>query len=59
VDYRALNKLTVKNKYPIPNFADLFDRLSKVRYFTKIDLRSTYWHVRIAKGDEAKTMVVI
>ncbi|PON59962.1 hypothetical protein TorRG33x02_286090, partial [Trema orientale] len=42
VDYRALNKVTVKNKYPVPNAADLFDRLSKASYFTKLDLRSGY-----------------
>ena len=38
VDYQALNKVTVKNKYPVPNVADLFDRLSKAAYFTKLDL---------------------
>ncbi|KAL0439546.1 UNVERIFIED_CONTAM: RNA-directed DNA polymerase [Sesamum latifolium] len=37
-DYRALNKITVKNKYPIPLVADCFDRLSRAKYFTKIDL---------------------
>ncbi|RVW81216.1 RNA-directed DNA polymerase-like [Vitis vinifera] len=41
VDYRALNKVTIKNKYPIPLAAELFDRLSKASYFTKLDLRST------------------
>ncbi|KAL0445456.1 UNVERIFIED_CONTAM: RNA-directed DNA polymerase [Sesamum latifolium] len=39
-DYRPLNKITVKNKYPIPLVADCFDRLSQANYFTKIDLRS-------------------
>ena len=58
VDYRALNKVTIKNKYPIPNAADLFDRLSKASYFTKLDLRSGYWQVRIAAGDEGKTTCV-
>lgn len=58
VDYRALNKITVKNKYPVPNVADLFDRLSKAAFFTKLDLRSGYWQVRIAEGDEAKTACV-
>ncbi|KAL2223600.1 UNVERIFIED_CONTAM: Retrovirus-related Pol polyprotein from transposon [Sesamum indicum] len=53
-DYRALNKITVKNKYPIPLVADCFDRLSRAKYFTKIDLRSGYWQVRIKEGDEAK-----
>ncbi|KAL0445653.1 UNVERIFIED_CONTAM: RNA-directed DNA polymerase [Sesamum latifolium] len=57
-DYRALNKITVKNKYPIPLVADCFDRLSQAKYFTKIDLRSGYWQVRIKEGDEAKTKVV-
>lgn len=58
VDYRALNKVTVKNKYPIPLVADLFDQLSKATYFTKLDLRSGYWQVRIAEGDEGKTTCV-
>lgn len=58
VDYRALNKVTIKNKYHIPNALDLFDKLSKARYFTKIDLRSGYWQVRVAEGDEAKTTCV-
>ncbi|KAL2240753.1 UNVERIFIED_CONTAM: RNA-directed DNA polymerase [Sesamum indicum] len=57
-DYRALDKITVKNKYPIPLVADCINHLSPANYFTKIDLRSGYWHVRIKKGDEAKTTVV-
>ena len=48
VDYRALNKVTIKNKYPIPLAAELFDRLAKARHFTKLDLRSGYWQVRVA-----------
>jgi len=43
IDYRALNKITVKNKYPIPLIADLFDRLGQARYFTKLDLLSGYY----------------
>ncbi|KAL5775969.1 hypothetical protein ACOSP7_013526 [Xanthoceras sorbifolium] len=58
VDYRALNKVTIKNKYPVPHAADLFDRLSRASYFTKLDLRSGYWQVRVAEGDEAKTACV-
>ena len=45
VDYRALNKVIIKNKYQIPLAVELFDRLSKARYFTKLDLRSGYWQV--------------
>ena len=55
IDYKVLNKITIKNKYPIPLIADLFDQLGKVRYFTKLDLHSGYYQVRIAKGDESKT----
>ncbi|KAL0413713.1 UNVERIFIED_CONTAM: RNA-directed DNA polymerase [Sesamum radiatum] len=57
-DYRALNKITVKNKCLIPLVADYFDCLSRAKYFTKKDLRSSYWQVRIKEGDEAKTTVV-
>ncbi|GJS26574.1 cytochrome P450 78A7-like protein [Tanacetum coccineum] len=58
IDYRELNKVTIKNKYPIPLIADLFDQLGKARYFTKLDLRSGYYQVRIAEGDKAKTTCV-
>ena len=58
IDYRALNKLTIKNKYPLPLIADSFDQLSKAKYFTKLDLRSGYYQVRIAEGDEPKTTCV-
>ena len=43
VDYCALNKGTIQNKYPIPRTDDLFDRLSKAFFFTKLALRSRYW----------------
>ncbi|KAL0325444.1 UNVERIFIED_CONTAM: RNA-directed DNA polymerase [Sesamum radiatum] len=58
VDYRALNKVTIKNKYPIPNVMDCFDKLTKAKYYTKIDLGSGYWQVRVARGDEPKTTCV-
>ena len=50
--------VTIKNKYLIPLATGLFDRLTKAEYFTKLDLRSGYWQVRIAKGDESKTTCV-
>jgi hypothetical protein len=55
VDYRALNKATVKNRYPLPRIDDLFDRLSGAKVFSRIDLRSRYYQIRIAEGDEEKT----
>ncbi len=54
VDYRALNKVTVKNQYPLPRI-DLFDRLSKAKVFSRIDLHSGYYQIQVAKGDEEKT----
>ncbi|GJX16759.1 RNA-directed DNA polymerase, eukaryota [Tanacetum coccineum] len=58
IDYRVLYKVTIKNKYPIPLIADLFDQLGKARYFTKLDLRLGYYQVHIADGDEAKRTCV-
>jgi len=42
IDYRALNRITVKNRYPLPLISELFDRLKYVRFYTKIDLRAAY-----------------
>ena len=55
VDYRALNKVTVKNSYPLPRIDDLFDWLAGAKYINRIDLRSGYHQIRIAQGDEEKT----
>jgi hypothetical protein len=55
VDYRALNKVTMKNRYPLPRIDDLFDRLSGAKMFSRIDLHSGYYQIRIAQGDEEKT----
>ena len=51
----ALNKVIVKNSYPLPRIDDLFDRLAGAKYFSRIDLRSGYHQIRIAQGDEEKT----
>ncbi len=55
VNYRALNKATVKNRYPLLWIDDLFDRLSGAKVFSKIDLHSGYYQIWIAEGDEEKT----
>jgi hypothetical protein len=47
IDYRALNELTVKNKYPLPRIEDLFDQLRGASVFSKIDLRLGYHQLRI------------
>ena len=55
IDFRALNNITIKNKYPLPRVDDLLDQLSTARYFTKLDLTSGYWQVRIKGNDIPKT----
>jgi len=58
MDYRALNAITVKNRYPIPRIANLIESLSKASIFTKIDLRWEYNNVRIREGDKWKTAFI-
>ena len=55
IDYRWLNKKTVKNRYPLPLPEELFDRLGSARVFSKIDLRSGYWQMPVKPGDVHKT----
>ena len=55
VNYRELNKATIKSKYLVPLVQHLMDRLSKACWFTKLDLRAGYWQVMITEGDEQTT----
>nr|GEY22431.1 reverse transcriptase domain-containing protein [Tanacetum cinerariifolium] len=55
IDYRELNKLTVKNRYPLPRIDDLFDQLQGSSVYSKIDLRSGYQQLRVREQDVPKT----
>ncbi len=55
VDYRKLNDMTIKNRYPLPNISELQDRLAGARYFTALDLRGAYNLIRMKEGEEWKT----
>ena len=55
IDYRQINKVTVKNKYPLPRIEDLFDQLKGAGVFSKIDLRSGYYQLRVKDVDVPKT----
>ncbi|GJW63389.1 putative reverse transcriptase domain-containing protein [Tanacetum coccineum] len=55
IDYRELNKLTVKNRYPLPRIDDLFDQLQGSQFFSKIDLKSGYHQLRVHVDDIPKT----
>jgi len=58
IDYRNLNAVTVKNKYPLPRIDDLLDQLKDAKYFSKIDLRSGYHQMKIRPEDIPKTAFV-
>ena len=55
IDYRQINKVAVKNKYPLPRIEDLFDQLKGAGVFSKIDLRSGYYQLRVKEVDVSKT----
>ena len=55
VDYRALNAITVKNRYPLPLIQETLDRLAKAKYFTKLDIVTAFNKIRMAEGEEWKT----
>jgi hypothetical protein len=58
VDYRALNEVTIKNKYPLPRIGDLFDQLHGACVFSNIDLRSGYHQLKVREFDIPKTTFV-
>lgn len=55
VDYRGLNKVTVKNRYLLPLMGEILDRVNGAKVFSKIDLKDAYYRIRIRPGDEWKT----
>ena len=55
IDYRRLNQVTVKNKYPLPRIDDLLDQLKGASMFSKIDMRSGYWQLMVEEASIPKT----
>jgi len=55
IDYRELNKVTIKNKYPLPRLDDLFDQLNGARVYSKLDLQSGYHQLKVKKENIQKT----
>jgi hypothetical protein len=55
VDYCGLNKITIKNRHPLPLIIESLDRLAQAKYYTKLDVREAYYRICIQEGDEWKT----
>ena len=55
IDYRQINKVTMKNKYPLPRIEDLFDQMKGAGVFSKINLRPVYYQLRVKEVDVTKT----
>ena len=56
MDYRGLNTVTVKNRYPLPFILETLNRLSRIKIFTKLDIISAFNRLRIREGDETLTV---
>jgi hypothetical protein len=52
VDYRGLNKVSVKNRYLLPLILEILDRLTSAKFFSKIDIQDAYYRIRICEGEE-------
>lgn len=58
VDYRILNKFTIRDNFPLPRIDDALDELTKAKFFSKIDLKSGYWQIPVKEEDKCKTAFV-
>ena len=52
IDYRGFNSITIKNRYLLPFISEILDRIARVQFFTKIDVKDVYYCIRIKEGDE-------